>query len=417
MKSISQSNIKVYLIIAGLIFTCFLITGCFEEDPISIHTGVGIITGRIFPKNITTTVNARQGTAIIANTIADTSGGFKIGELRTGVYSVDFEAEGYGKYTENNITVYEGATTALSDIWLKPFPEQISDSNPRNGQMDYPIEGIITIKFAQTMDRPSVEAAFSITPLIKGYIQWNAGETEMSFIPEPQLVPSTMYQAILSTYAKTKSGENLTFIYVISFSTTPLKVVRSNPLNGAIGVSTQSGILFNFNSVVDKNSFKKAFLINPSVQGDFNWIDNKTVIFTPGTFFSPETDYSVRLEMSMQDIFGKRLAVPFIFYFRTETARVISNFPQNGANYVDRSAAITLSFNAEMNQLSVQQKFNIIPATAGTFQWENYSRVRFIPNDRLHPQTLYQISIDSTCQTLSGQGLGEIFIFTFKTAP
>lgn len=417
MKSQSRSNMQIYLLITGIMFTCFIITGCIQEDPISIHMDIGSITGRVFPKEATITVKARQGTAIIASTVVDTTGGFKIVELRTGVYSVDFEADGYGKHTENNVTVYEGATTAINDIWLKPFPEQISDSNPRNGQIDYPVEGIITLKFSQTMDRSSVEAAFTINPIMKGYIQWNAAETEMSFIPEPQLVPSTIYEVILSTYAKTKSGENLAFAYVISFSTTPLKIVRTSPLNGVIGVSTQSGILFNFNSVVDKNSFKNGLLINPSILGDLNWVDNKTVIFTPGTFFSPETDYSIRLEMSIQDIFGKRLPVPYIFYFRTETARIIYNFPQNGANYVERGTAITIAFNAEMNQQSVQQAFKILPSTAGSFQWENYSRVRFIPGDKLYPQMQYQVSVDSVCQTLSGQGLGEQFMFTFKTSP
>ncbi|MBN2091424.1 Ig-like domain-containing protein [candidate division KSB1 bacterium] len=416
MKVQSQLNKFLCLIIAGF-FISFIFTSCMQEDPISIQTGYGSITGRVFPKEDTILVNARQGTAIVASTTVDTSGGFKINELRTGVYSVDFEATGYGKYTENNVTVYEGATTAISDIWLKPFPEQISDSNPRNGQIDYPIEGIITLKFAQTMERTSVEAAFNINPLIKGHIQWNAEETEMSFIPEPQLVPSTIYQVILSTYAKTKSGENLSFNYVISFSTTPLKVVRTNPLNGTVGVSTQSGLLFSFNSVVDKNSFKNGLVINPAILGDLNWIDNKTVIFTPGTFFSPETDYSVRLEMSIQDIYGKRLTVPFIYYFRTEAARIVYNFPQNGANYVDRGTAISFSFNAEMNQQTVQQAFQISPATAGIFQWESYSKVHFRPTERLHPQTFYQIIINSTGQTLTGQGLGEQYAFSFKTSP
>lgn len=416
MKVQSQINKFQYLIITGLLCISFLMTGCMQEDPISIRTGVGNITGRVFPKD-TILVKARQGTAIVASTLADTTGGYKINELRTGVYSIDFEAVGYGKHTENNVTVYESATTAISDIWLKPFPSQISDSNPRNGQIDYPVEGIITFKFAQTMERSAVEAAFTINPMIKGHTQWNAEETEMSFIPEPQLVPSTIYQAILSTYARTKSGDNLGFNYVITFSTTPLKVVRTNPLNGSIGVGTQDGLLFNFNSVIDKNAFKNGFLINPPILGDFKWLDNKTVIFTPGTFFAPETDYSVRLELSIQDIYRKRLAVPYIFYFRTETARVIYNFPQNGANYVERGTVITFAFNAEMNQQSVQQALKISPATAGTFQWENYSKVRFIPGDRLHPQMLYQILIDSTCQTLSGQGLGEQFIFSFKTSP
>ncbi len=417
MKIQSQFNKSQCLIIVVFLIFSFLFSGCIQEDPISVHTGVGSITGRVFPKEDTVIVSARQGTALIASTTVDTSGGFKINELRTGVYSVDVEANGYGKYTENDVTVYEGATTAIGDIWLKPFPEQISDSNPRNGQMDYPVEGIITFKFAQAMDRRSVEAAFNINPLIKGHIQWNAEETEMSFIPEPQLVPSTSYQVILSTSAKTKSNENLAFNYVISFSTTPLKIVRTNPLNGTVGVSTQSGLLFNFNSVVDKNSLKNGLLINPSILGDLNWVDNKTVIFTPGSFFAPETDYSVRLEMSIQDIFGKRLTVPFIFYFRTETARVIYNFPQNGANYVERGTAISFAFNAEMNQQTVQQAFQIAPATAGTFQWESYSKVRFVPTERLHPQTFYQIMINSNCQTLTGQGLGEQFSFSFTTSP
>jgi len=397
-------------------FGCMLVT-CTIQEPLSIKKEKGNITGRVHPGEISVSISAHQGAATIATTRADSSGYYKLADLNIGVYNLQFSAVGYGKYVENDVVVYDGATTALKDVYLQPFPEQILDSQPGSGQINFPLNDPIVIKFTLPMNESSVEEALTISPKVKGTISWNFEGTVLTFLPTPQFTASTDYQIVLSTHAKTKYNEHLAFPFTIFFETAPLKVVRTFPADGATGMSTQTNIMLTFNSLMQKNTAEAAFKIIPETLGSLTWLDSKNLLFTPGALLLPETDYHVEIMTSAEDVDDNQMSEPFILYFSTEKVRVTAHSPQNGATHVSLNSNIMITFNADMNQQSVEAAFSVSPATTGEFQWDNYRCVRMIPENDFLPQTRYQISLNPSSQTLTGKNLPELFQMSFTTAP
>lgn len=400
------------IFVAGL-----CLTSCTLKDPVSVQKETGHITGRVFPLGASVTVAAIQGATELRTAETDSAGYFVLSNLKAGVYSLNFSAENYGKIREDNITVYDGATTALKDVFLKAYPEQISDCRPRNGQINFPLNEAIIIEFTNSMDEASVENAFSVFPKTQGQIFWNLDATKLTFAPQTEFQTSTKYSVVISSLAKTQYGIPLSFPFSLAFYSAPLQVTRSYPAVGASGVSTSSNIVLYFNSAVNQNSFKQSLTINPEIIGDFNWINNKTVQLSPGHLLEPESDYLISLDSLVSDAFQNNMNARYLLYFSTEKTRVLNYSPQNGANYVPASGNIIITFNAEMDQLSVEAALKIAPSTAGTVKWYNFSSLRFIPNNNLLPDTEYRIKATTNCRTLSGKYLADELKFSFTTSP
>lgn len=411
-----QLQIRSRAVILGLVLSLIGMQ-CTLQDPISIKNEAGKITGRVFPRGAQINVKARQGTAIIATTTSDTSGTYTFTALNHGVYALDFTANNFGRYTEENITVYPGATTAVKDIALKGFPKQIEVVRPAPGQTDYPLEEIIQFQFCESMNRTTVENALSITPRIRYHSYWNFDNTQFTLVPEPLLLAATRYELVLSNQARTQMGTRLDFVYTFYFETAPVAIKRSIPLNYAAGVATNSSIFLNFNSMMNKTSVENSFQMIPPVAGNFNWVDNQSLLFTSGSYLAPGTEYLIKLDSLAEDIYGKRLVGTFKLSFQTEALRILSTYPQNGASYVTSGSHIVLTFNAEMDQSSVQNAWQIFPITAGKFQWENYATFRFVPESGFAPRTRYQVTINSNCQSISGKKIPATFQFAFTTIP
>jgi hypothetical protein len=415
-QKIQQSHYSWKSWLVCLLSLIFL-TGCTIQDPISIKFQKGNITGRVLPSGIQASVSATQGIKIVATTPTDSAGYFYLANLSHGVYTLIFEAQNYGSHFENGVIVYEGGTTAIQDIVLKHFPEQISGSEPRNNQQEYALDAPITLHFNQPMNQAAVETAFSISPMLTGSFYWNFNSTLLTFQPEPQFMAAQNYQLILSTTAKTLEGVALAFPFNLTFNTTSVKVIQTSPLNGTVGVATSLNIWFNFNSAIDKIQLPHAFSIKPPISGEFKWNDSNSFLFVPGTLLEPETDYQIILDSLLADVYGKKTGEPFIFYFSTEPTRVVYNTPQNGASAVSRSTQLLISFNAEMNQTTVQSAFQMTPTVSGQFRWDSNSSFRFVPNTPLLPTTQYNVQIGTGAKTAAAHTLAETFEFIFTTAP
>ena len=83
---------------------------------------------------------------------------------------------------------------------------------------------------------------------------------------------------------------------------------------------------------------------------------------------------------------------------------------------VEASSSISLSFNWDMDMASTEQAFNISPAVAGKFTWEdtNY-RMRFTPNKPLDKNTLYTVTLNKSASHPDNLSLAADFTFQFRT--
>ncbi len=98
-------------------------------------------------------------------------------------------------------------------------PPEVSFSTPANGESNYPPALSIVINFSEGMDRFSTENAFSITPELEGYFEWQDWDSIMKFFPDDYLEEDHGYSISIDTTAQDKAGNLMLNKYEMSFST------------------------------------------------------------------------------------------------------------------------------------------------------------------------------------------------------
>lgn len=85
----------------------------------SLESIGGSLRGIVSPVDILTNVRAIQGTDTVAGTFTSSTGGYWIGGLAAGTYSIQFlPADPYADTIRNNITVTEGNVTNVDTMFL-----------------------------------------------------------------------------------------------------------------------------------------------------------------------------------------------------------------------------------------------------------------------------------------------------------
>ena len=82
----------------------------------------------------------------------------------------------------------------------------------------------VVVAFSEPMNRPSAEAAFTITPDINGVFSWSADSRVMTWIPQRSLPSGTTHVVNIDSSARDVAGNSMSGPYPFSFttSTTPL---------------------------------------------------------------------------------------------------------------------------------------------------------------------------------------------------
>lgn len=94
-------------------------------------------------------------------------------------------------------------------------------STPADGDWGVAPGAAISIRFSRAMDRPSVQAAFSLTPPATGSFSWDATSTLLEWRPTGNLARSAGYVLALSTAARDKRAVPLSAALNVSFATAP----------------------------------------------------------------------------------------------------------------------------------------------------------------------------------------------------
>lgn len=400
-----------------IIFLVLFIIGCTEEQPYFPEDRPGKIVGLVKPESITVKINLYQG-ALIRTTFTDSSGYFELDSVAAGTYNLEFKANKYGRQVLNDVIVYPNQVTSVPNIYLKPFPEQISTITPVNGVQNFSLTAPIQIEFSILMDHPSVENNFFLIPDASGRFVWEiiSGNSKLLFYPDDQYVSNFSYVIMLTTDAKTSYGDSLSFDFVSNFKTEGVKVTTTIPENQATYVSPESNIYVYFNSRMDRQSVEQNFSITPTKMGSFKWFDSRRVCFQPGTYLASNTQYTVTINANAKDIYNSLLMNDKTFTFETEPLRITTNYPANGASSISRSNPIIITFNTFVNQETAQNAFSIIPLVEGwNFQWSDLTRFQYSGSTKLQPNTFYTVAIDTTCSDAWGNLLPSNFSFIFKT--
>jgi len=79
------------------------------------------------------------------------------------------------------------------------------------------------------------------------------------------------------------------------------------------------------------------------------------------------------------------------------------------------SGVVSLTFDQAMDRGSVEGAIRVDPAVAGSFEWEDDSTVRFVPDQPLGPKTRLTLSVEATARSSEGLNLLRSTSYTFQT--
>jgi hypothetical protein len=320
----------------------------------------------------------------------------------------------------------------------------------------------VSVLFNESMDRASVEKAFSTFPASEGVFTWGYYTTApygglyaapsalndksgfdpgatittfskvksmtYTFSKKDSYVDST-YVITIGTGAKDSSGKALRFPLQFTFKTvqsyTTQSGIQTTPVHGDINVSplSYSGISLRFPRRMEKLSTEAAISVTPSMNKVFLWGDENYIsLYTGGPFLS-DTLITVSVDSSAKDKDGIKLGHQFTFSFRTAPVELNYSYPNNGEVYVSAGRTIQLSFNTYVDLQSVKNGFSISPAVSGTLTYYNSgsydspSQVIFTPNNALQANTKYTVTLSTAVKDMYGIPMKTPASFSFVTRP
>jgi len=165
-------------------------------------------------------------TDILAYTIQYNSGSGWVDWLEnTHATSATFTATSEGAYAFRSIATDRAgnveATPSGNDTWtiVDVTPPAVTSSVPVGTNVT--TTPVVAITFSESMNRASVEKAFSVGAGINGTFVWSTDSRSLTFIPSAPLQAGTTYTVVVTTNAKDVAGNRLPQPLTYQFSTKP----------------------------------------------------------------------------------------------------------------------------------------------------------------------------------------------------
>lgn len=310
---------------------------------------------------------------------------------------------------------------------------QVVYSSPALGE-EALLDGAITIRFDQPMDKETVEKAFTVIPTnnqqqaVQGTFSWPRPDT-LVFTPKNQLQRLQNYQVNINQTAMGMNGRSLETAVDLQLQTVGyLQVSQVIPSDGVRDIQTDSAITVLFNRPVvpltitrEQTNLPQPLTITPAVAGSGEWVSTSIYRFVPDEPLAGATTYQLTIADGLQDITGGVLADSFTWGFTTLNPSVVSIQPENGSATIPLTQPITVTFNMPMNQTSTEAAISLRSTDGATADfsttWSDGGRiVKLIPQGRLELGTDYQVVVGQSAQSASGQAtLDQETISGFQT--
>jgi hypothetical protein len=228
--------------------------------------------------------------------------------------------------------VIDTTVTDTSGVRLaEPYEFQFT-TEPLRVMMTYPAHNDlsvsprtdVTVGFNAQMDRESAEAAFRLVNSeleeVTGYFSWSSS-TYMRFQPNSPLAAEEEYTATIEATASDANGSKLRAPYWFSFTTGAVMVTSASPPHKSTLVPTSTDVKVAFNTDMDRESLISGFQIMDSqlkiVTGELSWPTAYYLQFQPDSLLANNETYTVTINTSAKDLYGKHLKEPFSFWFKT----------------------------------------------------------------------------------------------------
>ena len=277
-------------------------------------------------------------------------------------------------------------------------PPRLLDRSPAPGE-EQPLDAPVELTFDQPMDRASVEAAFTIspvcdgssTPVVEGTFTW-ADDRTGAFAPSPPPAVGTeegwrrgvRYRVTVADTARNVEGTPLEEPVTFDFSTVgyhhlAVSEVMPAPNSDEMDPDMTVTVVFNRPVVPLTALNRKAELPDPltfipPVRGEGEWLNTSIYLWRsrPEEGFLPATHYKARVAAGLTDTAGSILDKDYTWEFATIRPAVLEVRPRNKFSYVGPTDVISVTFNQPMDHASVRAHFSLSAdgqPVAGAFRW------------------------------------------------
>ena len=143
----------------------------------------------------------------------------------------------------------------------------------------------------------------------------------IKIIPVNGWIADTTFSITISKSLKEFNGANLRNDTTITFTTPPLQIIETFPLDGQHFVDTSSSIRIKPNYLLDQGTIQNAVSISPEVNYSLHTTTNngQTIFYLlQEETFAPGTNYTVTINKSLTDIYGVPMKKDYSFSFTTK---------------------------------------------------------------------------------------------------
>lgn len=323
---------------------------------------------------------------------------------------------------------YEPTAVPPSPTPLPPtLPPALLETDPLPGA-EIPLTSGITLRFNQSMERASVEAALSSTSGIEGVIEW-VDDATLIYQPESALPPASEMTLTVGEAARSQKGLQMLAPVDIHYQTAGyLELAQTLPEDGAQQVDPASAVVAAFNYPVvplgaDPASLPAAFTLEPALAGRGEWVNTSTYIYYPELSLGGGVTYLARLNPDLTSTSGSPLDEKRMEWRFSVALPYPQTFePAGTSSDVRLDQAIRVVFNQSMDPQLTEANFNLLDEQMqpvdGTFDWdEKFTTLTFTPHTLLNRRTTYTTRIQPGAASAAGQPLGEAFQAAWSTVP
>ncbi|MEQ8672256.1 MAG: Ig-like domain-containing protein [Aggregatilineales bacterium] len=308
---------------------------------------------------------------------------------------------------------------------------QVVDTDPLEGE-ELGLSDDITVYFDRFIDCATANGALTISPQIAGEVICNESDNQLTFSPEGDYQPATVYTLTLADTITATDGNRLAEPFSLSLETAGfLRITQVLPAPETQDVPSDAVITVIFNrpvvplgTVDDMANLPTPLTISPTVSGQGEWLNTSIYTFTPDPAWAGGQTYEVIVD-GVESVDGMTLSQTYGWTFTTESPRVIGVMPEDAAGSVGLNDSIQVTFNQPMDQASVESTFivsrNTEETVTGAFEWaDDGMGFRFTPDNSLALNSVYQVGFTAPPLALAGGVLaddGGGRISSFATVP
>ncbi len=178
----------------------------------------------------------------------------------------------------------------------------------------------VTLRFNGTVDT-QVKEHISIDPALPFWLSSSSSSNEITIYPSTVWMPDTVISVQLAKSLPEAGGTTLGHDTTLTFNMPALRVVQTIPNRGQFYVDRYERINIRFNNVIDEGTIESGLKISPPLafyEMSTSSYGGSTEIRINPNVLEAATEYTVSLNDSLKDVFGRDYKEGYRFTFTTK---------------------------------------------------------------------------------------------------